>query len=286
MTGFGCGEAALGDGQVRVELRSVNHRALDVRVRVPDELSAHAFALEKIARSQLSRGRFDITVRYEHGDAATGLDVTRARALFRALAELRDELAPGTELGVGTLALVPELMASGSPGGDEAAGAALERALQASLSDLATMREREGEALCGDLAARIAEGRAVRTRIEQYAAASVVQRGERLRARVTEIVAAHQLEPDAVRLETELAIIAERADIAEELTRLDSHFEQLDGVLSSGEPVGRKLDFLLQEVGREVNTIGSKSHDVRIAHAVVELKNALDRMRQQAANVE
>jgi len=284
MTGFGRGDATLAAGKVRVEIRSLNHRSVDVRLRVPDDLSRHAFALEKAARKRLARGRIDIHVYFE-AVATQGIDRERARALYSDLRELSHEMGLSDDVPVWPLALVPEISTRAALEPDEGLKASLE-ALEAAIVALDEMRAIEGAALKRDVEERLAQGRAELRDIEKHAARSSDERQARLRDRIARLVQEHELTPDDRRLETELAFLAEKSDIAEELARLDSHFEQLALLFDATGPVGRKLEFLLQEVGREVNTIGSKSQDANVAQGVVELKTAIDRIRQQAANIE
>lgn len=284
MTGFGRGEAILATGTVRVEIRSLNHRSLEVRIRMPDELSSLSFALEKAARARLVRGRFDIHVTFDTV-ATPGINRLRARALLADLRELSNEMGLTDEVPVWPLALVPELSGRGALEPEEALRASLE-ALGPAIAALDEMRAVEGAALKRDVVERLAQAKNERVAIETHAARSSDERQARLRDRITHLVQEHAIAPDERRLETELALLAEKSDIAEELARLDSHFEQVVVLLDSGEPIGRKLEFLLQEVGREVNTIGSKSQDAIVAQGVVELKTAIDRIRQQAPNIE
>jgi uncharacterized protein (TIGR00255 family) len=287
MTGFGIGDAPLGAGRVVVEARSVNHRYLDVRVRLPTELVDRSLFVEQRAREKLSRGRFDVTVRYEGPPPrASKLDVEWARAVYADLARLRDELAPGTDLPITALTTMPDVfvVTSGFPpeSADGALGAALDRALQR----LDSMRGEEGVALRKELDARLSTSRALHARVRERAPDAVKAAEVRLRTRVQRITTQVGAELDPGRLEAEVALLADRSDITEELVRLESHFGQAETLFGGSEPCGRRLDFLMQEMAREANTIGAKSQDAELGHIVVELKSEIERMREQVQNVE
>lgn len=286
MTGFGCGEAELDGNKVACELRALNHRFLDVRVRVPEELQSHAFFMEQLARERLSRGRFDVGVRLEDGGRAARFSPARARAVYQSLLQLRDELAPGTEVPVAALASLPELLVEPRQSSSEGWEQTLERAFEAAVRRLEEMREREGEALAKELSQRLQILRALAVEAKGLSHGAAERQLLRLRERVGRLLADTSATPDAGRLETELALIADRSDVTEELVRLASHFDQFEALLAEGEPVGRRLEFLLQEMSREVNTLGSKSQDVKLSHLVVELKSQLEKIREQVQNVE
>jgi uncharacterized protein (TIGR00255 family) len=299
MTGFGLGAAAFGPGRVVAEVRSVNGRFLDVRVRLPQELAELSLMVESEARKRLSRGRCDIAVRTE-GDvfSAPPIDKARARRAYTLLAELRDELAPGAEIPFSMLASMPDLFGPGQYADGEPAREAVRAALTSALDALEVMRQTEGRATADDLLRRIASVRELLDHVAERSPAMLEILARKFRerlARATALVSssagtgvelARELPIDPGRLEQELLLMVERSDISEELTRLRSHLAQLAGYIEAEEPLGRRLDFLLQEMAREINTIGAKSQDVRLSHAVVELKAEIERMREQVQNVE
>jgi uncharacterized protein (TIGR00255 family) len=286
MTGFGTGEASLGPGKLVLDARSVNHRYLDVRVRLPQELVEQSLFLEQRARGRLARGRFDLSVRYEGPTLAPRLDVERARNVYRELGRLRDELAPGTDLPIGALIGMPELYVTPTNQDVGRAQNALGAALDDALSRLDGMREREGAALSAEIAGRIGTCRNLHTQIQSRVPEAVRAAEARLRTRVARLAADVGTSVESGRLEAEIVLLADRTDVTEELVRLGSHFTQLEGLLAATEPIGRRLDFLLQEVAREANTIGAKSQDADLGHLVVELKSEIERMREQVQNVE
>lgn len=287
MTGFGLGEVPLESGKLGLEIRGVNHRFLDVRVRVPRELGDLAGFVEQIAREKLTRGRYEVAMRVEGmAIGAPVIDRDRARAAYRALCELRDELAPGSEVPLSLLGAIPELFVSSVDREIDRVRDAARAAFDAAVSSLDAMRAREGAALREDLVKRLETIRRRARDVERRSPDVLDAHRKRLRDRAERLRAAVEVDVDAARLEQEIALFAERCDICEELTRLESHCAQFAALLASEEPVGRRLDFLLQEMAREANTVGAKSPDAQIAHAVVEVKAEIERMREQVQNVE
>jgi uncharacterized protein (TIGR00255 family) len=288
MTGFGTGEAPFGLGKLSVEVRGVNHRFLDVRVRVPREMAELSPYVEQLARERLTRGRFEIAVRVEGMQlGAAVLDRDRARAVFQQLAELRDELAPGAEVPLALLSSIPDLFVPTVERESEALRAALRKAFDEAVRSLDEMRAREGAALGNDLVKRLETVRRIALEVSRRGPEVLDVHRKRLKERAERLRLASELgSVDPGRLEQEIALFAERVDIAEELTRLESHCVQFAQLVASTEAIGRRLDFLLQEMAREANTVGAKSPDAPIAHAIVEVKAEIERMREQVQNVE
>ena len=286
MTGFGTGEAPLGPGRVVLDARSVNHRYLDVRVRLPPEIADQALFLEQRARERLSRGRFELGVRYEGPALTPRLDADRARSAYLELKRLRDELAPGTDVPITAIVAMPELYVAPATFGAEATQTALVSALDAATRRLEAMRICEGDALQKELANRLSLCRKLHATVRERFPDAARAGEARLRARITRLCADVGASIDPGRLEAEIAVLADRSDITEELVRLESHFGQLASLMDANEPSGRRLDFLLQEMAREANTVGAKSQDASLGHLVVELKSEIERMREQVQNVE
>ena len=292
MTGLGIGDAILGahgagGDKVTVEIRSVNHRFLDVRVRVPSQLPDLANVVELLARESLHRGRFDINVRLDANVlGALVIDRARAVAVFGALKALRDELAPEADVPLSLLGSVPDLFVPSIEREVEVLRASLGVAFASALRALTAMRAREGHALGEDLVRRLTTIRRMMESVTSRGPLVVDSCKKRLRERAERLRLAVDVDVDPGRLEQEIALFADRIDVAEELTRLEGHCAHFETLLLSPETVGRRLDFLLQEMAREANTIGAKSQDVVIAHAVVELKAEIERMREQVQNVE
>jgi uncharacterized protein (TIGR00255 family) len=292
MTGYGVGEAPIDSaaepsGKLTVEIRAVNHRYLDVRVRAPSQLPDLANAVELLARERLSRGRFDISVRVE-GSAlgAVTIDRARARSVFASLKSLRDELAPNETVPLSLLGTVPDLFVPSIDQHGEAVRTSLAAAFDAAHRSLDAMRLREGLALGDDLVRRLTTIRKLAHTVGERSPHVIDQYKKRIKERAERLRSASDVDVDSGRLEQEIAMFADRIDVCEELTRLESHTSHFESLLASSESVGRRLDFLLQEMAREANTIGAKSQDVGIAHAVVELKAEIERMREQVQNVE
>jgi uncharacterized protein (TIGR00255 family) len=289
MTGFGIGDEPFADGRVVAEIRSVNQRFLDVRARMPRELADLTLFAEQVAREQLRRGRVELVVRTEGAVLVPcALDKARARSALRALGELRDELAPGTELPLSLLAAVPDLFVP--PAGPEiiALRTAVKSAIERAIAGMDAMCRREGDALLADLAARAATVKRLVAEVGARAEGAREGMRRRLRERIDRLLAGSEVATDPSRLEVEIALLAERGDISEELTRLGSHVEQFEAALTGpeGEPVGRRLDFLLQEMVREANTLGAKAQDAQVSQLVVAMKVELERLREQVQNVE
>jgi len=295
MTGYGTGEARTGSGRVLVEARVVNHRFLDVRVRMPRELGDHSVLVEEIVRKRLDRGRVDINVRTE-GDPAgrPELDVPRARAAFEALCALRDEVRPGEPVPLSLLSCVPDLFAATGGGAVDELRAALEQAAIAACEAIERMRSTEGTALARDFRERSAQMRLALETLRARSPDIVDAYRRRLHERIEQLLRGGDVTLDPARLEHEVVLFADRVDVTEEITRLASHIDQIDALCGGGGndsggggsgAVGRRLDFLLQEVAREVNTLGAKSPDAEVTRMVVELKTELERMREQAQNV-
>ena len=296
MTGFGVGDVTLAldagaapRGRVVAEIRSVNQRFLDVRARLPRELADLSLFAEQVARERLRRGRVELVVHTEGAVVSPCvLDKERARAALRALGELRDELAPGSDVPLSLLSAVPDLFTPPAGGELSALRASIKQAIDRAIDAMEGMCRREGEALSADLRARCGLLRDLLGEVTGLAEASrdIVRR--RLRERVERLLTGADLAIDVIRVETEVVLIAERSDVAEELTRLSSHLDQFCGVCDDdrGEPVGRRLDFLLQEMLREANTLGAKAQDAALSHRVVAIKVELERLREQVQNIE
>lgn len=287
MTGYGSGRAALGEGHVVIEVRAVNHRFLDVRVRLPSRIQSRAPAVERVIRARLARGRVDVSARFEGQTLPQPmLDINRARSVYQELVALRDELAPTEPLPLALLSAVPDLFVVNRDSDERALDTSLERAAVAACEAVAAMRAKEGEALAAELRGRLAELEETLAALKTALPELVESRRSRLRDRLDALLADAKTSVDAARLEQEVAILAERSDVTEELVRLESHRTQmLELTENSNAPVGKRIDFLLQEMSREANTIGSKVQDGTITPRVIALKACIEQMREQAQNV-
>lgn len=285
MTGFGAAEAALGEGTLRVELRSVNHRHLDLRVRCAESLDV-GHVVEEQLRARLARGHVEAQVRWENPSTrASPLDTARAREVYTALCSLRDELNPGQVVPIEVVLGIPGMLRSVTVVDRQQAEAATLAATTLAIDALLVMRVREGGALKQDLLARAALLRQHARWVEAERPRVLAACRERLQTRIGKLLEGTDLVVDPQRLTQELAWFADRSDVAEETTRLLVHLDELEGSLDRGGAVGRKLDFLVQELGREINTLGSKANDTAIAQRVVEMKAELERIREQVQNI-
>jgi uncharacterized protein (TIGR00255 family) len=287
MTGYGSGRAALGDGQVVLDLRTVNHRFLDVRVRLPSRIQGRTPTVERVIRARLERGRVDVTARFEGQTLPQPtLDVDRARAVYEELSALRDTLNPDEPVPLALLSSVPDLFVVNRDIDEEALDRSLEQAAEAACTAVIAMRDNEGAALATELGSRLSELGISVGSLKVAVPEMVEGRRKRLRDRLDVLLAGADggLEPS--RLEQEIAVLADRSDVAEELVRLDSHRRQmLELIENSSAPVGKRIDFLLQEMAREANTIGSKVQDSEMTRHVIALKACIEQMREQAQNV-
>ena len=287
MTGYGSGRAALGDGEVVLDIRTVNHRFLDVRVRLPSRIQTRTPIVERVIRRRLERGRVDVTARFEGQTLPQPrLDLERARAVYSELTALRDELNPGEPVPLSVLSSVPDLFITDRSIDDEALDRALSVAAEAACSAVLAMREKEGNALASELKDRLSELLANLGTLSEAVPSMLEDRRLRLRDRLDALLVDTQAALDPSRLEQEIALMADRSDVAEELVRLESHrVQMLELIENSDGAVGKRIDFLLQEMAREANTIGSKVQDGATTAHVVGLKACIEKMREQAQNV-
>jgi uncharacterized protein (TIGR00255 family) len=288
MTGYGRQACQVFGRRLVVELRSVNHRFFDLKLRMPwtdAPLEAH---VTQAIKKQIDRGAVTFTLRDEPLGGAPEVRINTAlvQRYHQALtALLRDLGMPEAPVPLEVLLSLRDAVTVGEPerGADELFEA-LRPGIEAALAALVAMRRREGEALGRDLSVHATALGRLCNRMAELARAAPDQYKKRLEERLARFVSPAELDPQ--RLAQEVAILADRADISEELVRLASHLHQFESVCLEAGPVGRKLDFLLQELNREVNTIGSKAQSTEVATLVVECKAALEKMREQAQNVE
>jgi uncharacterized protein (TIGR00255 family) len=295
MTGFGHARFEVDGAAFDVEVRSVNHRHLDVRVRLPQGFGAFESEVRQVVAERLDRGKVDLSVwaaagaEAGAGSGAIALDLAAADQYLRAARELRDRHGVPGELDVRGLLSLPGVARVVERTLPEAGlRLALANGVAAALDGLGAMRAAEGAALDRELRERLAKIEARAAEVETRAGDVQQAVRERLRKRSEQLRDETGL-LDEARLHQEIVFAADRLDVTEEVVRLRSHADQFRAILERagpGEPAGRRLDFLIQEMGREVNTIGSKGGDAPIAHHVVELKTELERLREQVQNVE
>ncbi|MEX0599954.1 MAG: YicC/YloC family endoribonuclease [Rhodothermales bacterium] len=289
MTGFGRGEASVKNASATVELRSVNNRYCEVSVRLPRNLSDRESDVQARIKQHFSRGRISAQIQVETtSDDVLSIQVDResVRAYMNLLETVREVAGITSPVRLEHLLNYSDVFEAAPPPEDEAERMweAVENALTDAMDALRTMRRQEGSALLADLEQRIeAIGRHLR-RVEERAPARVEEARERLRERLRDVMEDERIDRD--RLEMEMALVADRVDITEECVRLRSHLEMFRQALNSEHAEGRKLNFISQEINREINTIGAKANDADISHLAVEMKDELEKVREQVQNVE
>jgi uncharacterized protein (TIGR00255 family) len=290
MTGFGRG-AAQGDGfSVSVDLKTVNNRFLDVHLRASAELSSiEALARRRIGE-RLSRGRVDVSVTLDRtGEVAYELNRPLIAGFIQAMRTMQQEFGLSGEPDINVLARLPGAMQAAREGITEEMLQGVGRALEQALDELEAMRAREGEALAAEMKARLSDIERYVPVIESLAAEQVDNYRARVYKRISEMLARDGLqiaELDQGRVAQEVAYLADRSDITEEIARLKSHVEQFRAAIDEVGETGKRLDFLLQELNREANTVLSKSTDLAIKEAGLGIKAAVEKLREQVQNVE
>lgn len=290
MTGYGRGECSQDGFKITVELSSVNRKQSEISVSLPRELEMLEAQLRDIINRYIARGRLTVRVSLHAGESKSSarmhLNAPLAKAYARELNRLAKQLKLPGPVTLDQLARAPGVFQTDEQiVEEENFGPAVEKALKKALGQMVRTREREGAHLMQDLVRRTSAMRRAAAKIQKQAPTVAKRYRQQLLERIeTAGLEAPGAEDD--RLMKEVVYFADRSDITEELTRLQSHFQQFDDCLRSKEPVGRMLDFLAQEMNREINTIGSKANDSLISREVVTLKAELERFREQAQNVE
>ena len=290
MTAYGRQSGAVGGKEITVEIKSVNNRFLDCSVRLPRNYSYLEEKIKKeISSRGISRGKLEvnITITKTECDTTLTLDKSYAEAYIEALKSLRDEFELRDDISVMSVARHPEVfVAKASEVDEDAEWADLLSVLSPAIDGFIAAREREGANLEKDMKAKIELLRSLAKRIAELSEKDIKGYRARLEERLRAVLADNRVTIDENRILTECAIFADKVAIDEELVRLESHFGAFIEFLAAKEPVGRKIDFLLQEMNRETNTIGSKGSDTEIARLVVEMKSELEKIREQIQNIE
>ena len=286
MTGFGAAAGEAGGREIRVEVRAVNHRHLQVKSRLPGELAWLEPEVEARVRKALSRGAVAVSVSMERRSAGGPVIDVEAALRYRAeLAELSARFGGNGHVPLETVLSLPGVLAPPADELGEKDGAAVLKLVERALGELESMRAAEGASIEADLKRNAVAIDKLVTRVEKRMPKVVRAHHGALQKRVAELLG--EARPaDPKDLARELALLADKLDVAEEIARLKSHMEQLATFLVKGGDVGRPLDFLVQEIFREANTIGSKCNDADVAHMVVDLKTRIERLREQVQNVE
>ena len=278
MTGFGSASR----NSFTVEVRSLNHRYIDIFLKSPAYINQHEIALRNILKEHFQRGRFDVTVSVPHEKGAPlAINTERAKSLYAAMLDLQKEIGIPGPISMETLAGIRELYIEQEP---EYNTDDLFAAFREAVSNLVQMRIREGSLLTEELTKRLGVLEELTDRIKSLAPDEIIRWREKFTERLKLILDTEMI--DKNRILQEAAVMAEKLDISEEINRLENHRKQFGEILQNESIVGRKLDFLLQEMGREVNTLAYKSGDYAISNIVVEMKTEIEKIREQTQNLQ
>jgi uncharacterized protein (TIGR00255 family) len=287
MTGFGAAEGRVGSSRVTVELRSVNHRFFNPTIKLPGAFARWEGEVREALRKQVARGHVTVFARAERDETrGSSIDEVKFAQHVAQLRELQQRFSLGGELDIGTVLRMPEVFAVGEQEEDTGTAGELVAIVEEAARALTAMREQEGGRLAAFLDERIAVIEKAVARIAERAPQRLVEQRDRLRAAVQDLAGGIAL--DDARLAQEIAVLADRMDVSEELDRFQSHIHAFRAALGEGAPdgVGKRLGFLLQELLREANTTGSKAADAAMLQDVVAIKEELERIREQVENLE
>ncbi len=288
MTGYGRGEVSSEKYRITVEMKSVNHRFLEVSTRLPRQLNSLDDQVKRFIQQRISRGKIDVYISMEQiSTIGNVVNIDRELALLYCdgLREVAKLCSIDQNIDLGTLVALPGIVTLTKADDDlEELSVLVTEAVEQALLAFIAMRQREGEGLATDLTKRISVLKLMFEKVETEAPNLVDEYRAALQTRITEMLGAIDIDP--TRLATEVAFYADKSDITEELIRLQSHFEQFGNILDAVDAVGRKLEFLVQEINREVNTIGSKSNSILISRIVIDAKSELEKIREQIQNIE
>lgn len=289
MTGFGRATTSEHNYSISVDLKTVNNRFLDVNMRLPSELQALESTIKKLISTRLSRGRVEANLQYDRTDEIT-LEINRPliTGFLAAMKDMRDEFSLAGEPDINVIARLPNVVSTKKEEPSTEFLSAIENTFSSALDDLEKMRAKEGEMLADELASRLGEIENRIPTIESESASVADEHSQRLTKRINEMLAKtdSQIELDQARLAQEVAYLVDRADISEEITRLKSHIEHFRGIMKDKTDVGKRLDFLTQELNREANTIASKTNNMTVKENALAIKSEIEKIREQVQNVE
>jgi len=293
MTGYGRGEFSKYSRKFVVEIKSINHRYNDISVKLPRILSGLEDSLRKMVSNHISRGKTDVYVNYEAmGDVDVNISFNGplADGYLAALTAIKDRYGLDDKISLSSISRFPDVISVDKGAGGEEAMAELKEVLfeaaNEAVLNIVKMRETEGAALKADILEKLLIISEMSEKVAKRAPEAVEAYKVKFSERMKENLSRTGVEADENRILMEIAIFADRACVDEELTRLASHAAQFREILDKNEPIGRKLDFLVQEMNREVNTIGSKAHDSEMTQMVIELKSEIEKIREQVQNIE
>ncbi len=287
MTGFGHCEYTEQDITFTIEIKTVNHRYSDIFLRMPKQISAFEELIRSLASAKIQRGKIDIYITYNNKSSdfqEVMIDEGLAKAYCDSMRKISVNLGLRDDISATSLARFPDILKVEKQDNNEEVGKILEKAFSLALDELLQMRTREGEKLKESLLLNLSVIETYIGKICEKAPFVVKEYKEKLEARLSELIDLQKVDPG--RIATEVAMFADKCSIDEELVRLRSHIMQMRDMLDAGSPVGKKADFLIQEMNREVNTIGSKASDIDITRNVVELKSEIEKLREQIQNIE
>jgi uncharacterized protein (TIGR00255 family) len=288
MTGFGKGEAKGKSGIFTVEIRAVNHRYFDLSSKIPNGMVLLEDRIKELLRKDIKRGKVNLFLSHRSLEKDSGpitFDKDAVSKYYRILSEIKKRMDIKGEIMLSHILSFPDVIVYEQKSFDiEAIWATVKEAVTKAASDCNKMRDREGKALYKDLSLRISRISRYIDSVSDLAPGVVAEYKHKLDFRIKDLVKSQAI--DKARLETELAIFAKQCDVSEEITRAKSHLEGIMKALDAGEEAGRKLDFILQELNREINTLGAKANDIKISRIVINIKSELEKMREQAQNIE
>jgi uncharacterized protein (TIGR00255 family) len=287
MTGFGAAEGPVAGGRLRVEIRTVNHRYFNLAPKLPGDLSGLEGELRERLRREFDRGHIAVQARwtaYPERAGGFAVDLDRARLVTSRLRELQSALGLGGDITLELVARQPEVLSTTSEAAVEVPWAEVEAVVAQAAAECRAMRAREGEALAVELRHRLDLLAEAGEEVARRAPERLVRERDRLRGAVAELLDGRAA--DEGRLAQEIAFQADRLDITEELVRFRAHLAAVRAALAAERPAGKQLGFLAQELGREVNTMGSKANDAEIAQQVIGMKGELEKFREQLENLE
>ncbi len=288
MTGYGKAEEIIKEKKLIVEIRSLNHRYCDISLKIPKRLFPLENQIKKFLLKRISRGRLEVNIQSEITDNAAAetleINLPLARKYYALLTILKNNLNLESDVDVSFLGSLKDVIAFKKPENEPEIWEELEIPLSRALNSLEDMKKSEGKTLTDDIATRINNVRGLLESIKHRSPRVIAEYRDKLAQRIKEISGTFTL--DESRIMQEVAYLAEKSDITEEIIRTTSHLDQSEALLGKDGPIGRKFDFLLQEINREINTIGSKAGDGEISQRVVDAKSETERIREQVQNIE
>ena len=287
MTGYGVGRVKAEDGECLVEIKSLNNKYCEINIKNNFQSLEVEQKMEKLIKDRVLRGKVNILVKVEHYSLTEEkiiLNEDIADSCYKNLKTLKEKYKLKDEIGIGSMLKFKDIFKIVKEEEGAKTWPLVEKATNLALDSLLKMREREGKVLVTDIQKRIKKIQKLIDKIEKYSKSSPLDYKDKFLSKIKNLT--DGLNVDEGRIELEAAIFAEKTDITEEITRLKSHLIQFDNLLNFEESVGRKMDFLTQEINREVNTIGSKTNDIKVTSLVVLLKSELEKVREQARNIE